>query len=159
LITEKEIWQALQDVKDPEIPTISLVDLGVVTGVHFDGENVRVTMTPTFVGCPAMDYMKREVEERLRQMPLKNVTVEINLDEPWSTNRITEAGRAALKKHGLAEPPKFTIEFELDVLEHLACPYCGSSNTQMKSPFGPTLCRTLHYCNNCRQAFEGFKPL
>lgn len=159
MLTEKEIWQALEDVKDPEIPTISLVDLGVVTGVEFDGENVRVTMTPTFVGCPAMDYMKREVEDRLKQLPLKNISVEVNLDEPWSTNKITERGREALKKHGLAEPPKFNIEFELDVLEHLACPYCGSADTQMKSPFGPTLCRTLHYCNNCRQAFEGFKPL
>jgi ring-1,2-phenylacetyl-CoA epoxidase subunit PaaD len=157
---EVAIWQALHDVKDPEIPTISLVDLGVVTGVEVaeDGA-VRVTMTPTFVGCPALDYMKRDVEERLRAMGIERFAVEVNLDVPWSSNLVTEEGRKRLLEHGLAPPPRFDGVLELTVLNDIACPFCGSRETTLQSPFGPTLCRTIHYCRSCSQAFEGFKPV
>jgi ring-1,2-phenylacetyl-CoA epoxidase subunit PaaD len=160
MITPNDILTALHDVKDPEIPTISLVELGVVTGVEVaeDGA-VRVSMTPTFVGCPAMDYMKRDVEERLRALGIEHFTVEVNLDVAWSTNLITDEGRKRLLEHGLAPPPAFEGVLELDVLSDIACPFCGSRNTTMQSPFGPTLCRTLNFCRNCSQAFEGFKPL
>jgi ring-1,2-phenylacetyl-CoA epoxidase subunit PaaD len=154
------IWRALGDVKDPEIPTISLVELGVITGVEIaDDGMVRVAMTPTFVGCPALDYMKRDVEERLRALGIERFTVEVNLDVPWSSNRVTDEGRKRLLEHGLAPPPRFEGVLELTVLNEIACPFCGSRETTLQSPFGPTLCRTIYYCRNCSQAFEGFKPV
>ena len=161
-MTEADIIQALHTVMDPEIPTISVVDMGVITGVQIlSSNNVLVTMTPTFVGCPAIDVMRKDAEAAVRGLGVEFVTVQVNYDIPWSTNRLTERGKAALLKHGLAPPMHFddTIELQLDILNDTACPFCGSHNTVMKSPFGPTLCRSLHYCNNCLQAFEGFKPV
>lgn len=161
-MTTEQIYTALHSVTDPEIPTISLVDMGVITGVEIiSDDNVRVTMTPTFVGCPAIDVMRADTEAAIRALGVKDVNVEVNFDEPWTTNRLTEAGREALLKHGLAPPEPFdnTVELKLEVLNNTKCPFCGSHDTDLKSPFGPTLCRSLHYCNSCSQAFEGFKPI
>ena len=160
-LTAERVLVALEDVRDPEIPTISVVDMGIITNVVvLDADTVRVAMTPTFVGCPAIDVMKHDVEQAVRSLGVEHVQVDVNFDVPWSTNRLTEKGRAALLKHGLAPPEQFdTLALELEVLNNVACPYCGSRNTTLKSPFGPTLCRSLHYCNACLQAFEGFKPL
>lgn len=159
MIYQEDVWLALRDVKDPEIPTLSLVDMGIITGVEIDNDNIKVSMTPTFVGCPAIEVMRSEVEERLSAMQPASLQVVVNLDEPWDSNRITDEGRAALKKFGLAPPPKYEMEFELEILERAACPYCGGTNTVMQTPFGPTLCRSIHYCNDCSQAFEQFKPI
>lgn len=160
-MTKEDVFQAIERVTDPEIPTISVVDMGIITGVEVvDDNTVRVAMTPTFVGCPAIDVMKHDVEQAVRELGVENVVVDVNFDVPWTTNRLTEKGRAALLKHGLAPPEPFdTLALELEVLNNVACPYCGSHNTTLKSPFGPTLCRSLHYCNACLQAFEGFKPV
>ncbi|MCE2504300.1 MAG: phenylacetate-CoA oxygenase subunit PaaJ [Chlorobi bacterium] len=155
-----DIWTALKEVMDPEIPTVSLVDLGVITHVEItDGNVARVKMTPTFAGCPAMDYMKNQVQEKLEEMGFDGVEVEMNFDEAWSSNRLTEEGRRDLAKHGLAPPPRFEGALQLDLLNDVPCPNCGSRNTELKSPFGPTLCRSLHYCKDCGEAFEQFKPL
>lgn len=160
MATLEQIWSALREVMDPEIPTISLVDLGVITDVSLDDKgNVRVEMTPTFAGCPAMDYMRNDVRRRLVELGFENPDVEMNLKVPWSTNRLTDRGREALKEHGLAPPKEYTGVLELDVLNDTPCPNCGSNETELKSPFGPTLCRSLHYCRSCGEAFEGFKPL
>jgi ring-1,2-phenylacetyl-CoA epoxidase subunit PaaD len=139
-MTSAEIISALHAVKDPEIPTISVVDMGIITDVQLaDHGGVRVFMTPTFVGCPAIDVMKHDVATAVRALGVEDVTVEVNYDVPWSTNRLTEQGKAALLKHGLAPPETFdTLTLELDVLNNVACPYCGSRNTTLKSPFGPT---------------------
>lgn len=159
-LTSEKVLAKLHDVKDPEIPGISVVDMGIITDVRVsEGNDVHVAMTPTFVGCPALEVMRAGVEASVRELEPASVTVDVTFDVPWSTNRLTEAGKAALLKHGLAPPQEFTLELELDVLDHVACPLCGSTNTTLKSPFGPTLCRSLHYCNNCLQAFEGFKPV
>lgn len=157
----QDIYDALQSVRDPEIPTISVVDMGIITNVIVrSDDDVHVTMTPTFVGCPAIDYMRRDVEAAVKGLGVTNVTVDVTFDAPWTTNRITEAGKKALLQHGLAPPEHFdTLTLNLEVLNNVACPFCGSHNTDLKSPFGPTLCRSLHYCNACRQAFEGFKPV
>ena len=157
--TKEDILQWLEVVKDPEIPVISLIDLGVITNVDVDQHGkVRVDMTPTFAGCPAMDYMKKDVEEVLREKDVE-FEVKISFESHWSSNRITEKGRAALKSFGLAPPAKYQVIPDLNILDKTPCPYCDSQTTEMKSPFGPTLCRSLHYCNNCRQAFEQFKPV
>ncbi len=159
MITANDVLQALYSVKDPEIPTISVVDMGIITDVAVNADGVVVTMTPTFVGCPAIDVMRADVQSAVEGMGVANVTVNVTFDVPWTTNRLTEAGKQALLKHGLAPPQPYDLELELTVLDHMACPYCGSTNTELKSPFGPTLCRSLHYCHVCLQAFEGFKPV
>jgi ring-1,2-phenylacetyl-CoA epoxidase subunit PaaD len=160
-LTAQHITEALHTVKDPEIPTISVVDMGIITGVHVAGDDVRVSMTPTFVGCPAIEVMRNDVESVVRGLGYTSVHVDVNFDEAWSTNRITEKGRAALLKHGLAPPQPFenTLTLQLEVLDNVACPVCGSRNTDLRSPFGPTLCRSIHHCNNCGETFEAFKPV
>jgi ring-1,2-phenylacetyl-CoA epoxidase subunit PaaD len=159
-MTVEDVYAALMNVKDPEIPTISIVDMGIVTDVTVsDTGDVHVTMTPTFVGCPAIDVMRRDAEEAVDQAGAASVRVDVTFDTPWTTNRLTEAGRAALLKHGLAPPVEYDTVLDLTVLNNAGCPYCASHNTTLKSIFGPTLCRSLHYCNNCLQAFESFKPV
>lgn len=159
-LTKEHILALLEEVKDPEIPVLSLVDLGVITGVEVTREDhVTVKMTPTFSGCPAMDYMKKDVERTLKKYGITRHTVTMSFDSPWDSNRISEKGRKALKEFGLAPPPAYELVPDLDILEYATCPYCSSNNTTLRTPFGPTLCRSMHYCHNCRQMFEQFKPL
>lgn len=156
---KEEILGILESVMDPEIPTLSIVDLGIVTGIETDsGNKLQITLTPTFSGCPALRVMEQLVHEKLLEHGYDN-EVKTSFDVQWNSNMISEKGLAALKKHGLAPPPKHEGYIELDVLSDTPCPLCGSRNTTLKSPFGPTLCRSLHYCNNCKNAFEGFKPV
>lgn len=153
------IYHALEEVMDPEIPTISIVDLGIVTGVEIKNNDIYIKLTPTFSGCPALRVMEQLVLEKLTPITTGKVNVETNFDVSWNSDMITEKGRQMLLKHGLAPPPKHEGYIELDVLSDISCPHCGSRNTEMKSPFGATLCRSMHYCNNCMQAFEQFKPV
>jgi ring-1,2-phenylacetyl-CoA epoxidase subunit PaaD len=154
------ILEWLEEVKDPEIPVLSLVDLGVITGVTIEGhDRVRIVMTPTFVGCPALDMMKSEVTEVLTRRGIQHIDIEISYRKPWSSDLISEKGKVALKKFGLAPPPATHLFTDLDVLEHIACPRCNGTDTELKNAFGPTLCRSIHYCNTCHEAFEQFKPL
>jgi ring-1,2-phenylacetyl-CoA epoxidase subunit PaaD len=156
----EEVKNWLQEVKDPEIPVLSLLDMGVITKLELsETGKVTVHMTPTFVGCPAMDAMKKGVEEVLQKNGIQEKEVIISFEKPWTSDHLTEKGREALLKFGLAPPPLHGQVIELDILEHVECPYCKSKNTILKSPFGPTLCRSLHYCDNCKQAFEQFKPI
>lgn len=160
MVTKEEILKALEDVKDPEIPTISVVDLGIVTEVIIDNKNsVTVTLTPTFAGCPALKVIEDLVKDRVLSLQVKGVEVKTTYHKPWNTNKITEKGREMLKKHGLAPPPLLNGFVQIDLLKYVSCPYCGSKNTELKTPFGPTLCRSIHYCHNCMQAFEQFKPV
>ena len=160
ITTSSQILGLLQNVKDPEIPVISLIDLGVITEVSIDSnQKVKVEMTPTFVGCPAMDYMVADVKETLLKNGINDHEVNVSFKKHWSSNNITEAGRKALKEFGLAPPPKYDLVVDIDILEQTPCPFCNSTNTELKTPFGPTLCRAMHYCNTCLQAFEQFKPV
>ncbi|MTI40915.1 1,2-phenylacetyl-CoA epoxidase subunit PaaD [Fulvivirga lutimaris] len=159
MYSEAQILEWLEEVKDPEIPVLSLVDLGVITNIDINEHRVAVTMTPTFVGCPAIDYMKQDVIEVLNSYGIDNVDVQVNFDEPWNSNKITEKGRKALKEFGLAPPPKHNLIVDIDILDNIECPNCGSNNSVMKTPFGPTACRSIHFCNNCKETFEQFKPL
>ena len=154
------IYRWLEEVKDPEIPVLSLVDLGVITAVNIEEDLVKIEMTPTFVGCPALDMMKSEITEVLKKNGIEHVAIEISYRIPWNSDRISEKGRQALKKFGLAPPPSHhELITDLDVLEHVACPRCNGTDTELKNAFGPTLCRSIHYCNTCREAFEQFKPI
>lgn len=159
-MTKELVLTWLEDVKDPEIPVLSLIDLGVITEVDVSNGQVRVEMTPTFVGCPAMDYMRNEVVAVLKAHGIENPEVNVTLKKSWSSDHISEKGKAALKKFGLAPPPGLQgVIQDIEILEHAVCPRCNSTNTVMRSPFGPTLCRSLHFCNDCKEAFEQFKPL
>jgi ring-1,2-phenylacetyl-CoA epoxidase subunit PaaD len=156
---EEQIYAWLEEVKDPEIPVLSLVDLGVITSIKFDFPKVKIELTPTFVGCPALDMMKDDIIEVLKRKGIEQVEVEVSFRKTWTSDLISEKGKEALKKFGLAPPPSRQIFVDLEVLEHAACPRCDGTNTELKNSFGPTLCRSIHYCHDCREAFEQFKPL
>lgn len=159
MLTQEQVYTWLEEVKDPEIPVLSLVDLGVITGVTITDQGVHIEMTPTFVGCPALDFMKAEIEEVLHKHGVKNISIDVTFRKAWTSDLISEKGKQALKQFGLAPPPSRELFIELDVLEHAVCPRCNGSDTELKNTFGPTLCRSIHYCNSCKEAFEQFKPL
>jgi ring-1,2-phenylacetyl-CoA epoxidase subunit PaaD len=158
-ITEDMVLTWLEDVKDPEIPVLSLVDLGVIRNVEIQGNNVLLALTPTFVGCPALDMMKEDIISNLKNHGIADVKISVTFKEPWTSNMISEKGKQALKKFGLAPPPSNDLITDLEVLEHAVCPRCDGTNTELKNVFGPTLCRSIHYCVDCREAFEQFKPI
>jgi ring-1,2-phenylacetyl-CoA epoxidase subunit PaaD len=153
------VLKLLEQVKDPEIPVLSLVDLGVITAIETRDQDVKITMTPTFVGCPALDMMKSDITEVLLKNGFSNVDIEVSFASPWNSDMISEKGKIALKKFGLAPPPSTSLIQDLEVLEHVTCPRCNGTNTELKNAFGPTLCRSIHYCNTCHEAFEQFKPV
>ena len=156
-ITEEQIVVALRDVYDPEIPNLSIVDLGIYRGSVIGPGGLSVTITPTFVGCPALDLMREMVSERLTAVfPGTPVTVAVTLDRPWTTDQISDTGRERLRQSGFAPPPKGNL-IRLEPV--VACPYCGAHDTRLENPFGPTLCRAIYYCRACRQPFEQFKAV
>jgi ring-1,2-phenylacetyl-CoA epoxidase subunit PaaD len=157
-ITREEVLKWLDEVKDPEIPVLSIVDLGVITKIEIGENKVEVEMTPTFVGCPALEIMKQEVVNVVSKHGVGHAVVTISFKKPWSSDMISEKGRVALKKFGLAPPPTGVIN-DIDLLELAECPRCSGTNTEVRSPFGSTLCRSIHYCLDCKESFEQFKPL
>jgi ring-1,2-phenylacetyl-CoA epoxidase subunit PaaD len=168
---EQAVWAALADVHDPEIPAVSIVDLGVVRRVEVGPGRLGVELLPTFVGCPAVDLMRSAVEERLQGFaPIVEATV--TFAEPWTSERITPEGRRRLRESGFAPPvPELRrladhdaaegVELDrlLPLLPVAECPYCGSRATTLENAFGPTLCRAIYHCTACRQPFEQFKTV
>jgi ring-1,2-phenylacetyl-CoA epoxidase subunit PaaD len=161
VVTAETVWQALAEIPDPEIPVISLVDLGVVRNVEVKDGRVRVAFTPTFLGCPAQEVMRDAIAASIRELGAEP-DVEVVLDDSWSTDRISPAGREKLRASGFAPPaPREAGGPQLVQLERGAfrCPYCGSTDTRLENIFGPTPCRSLRYCVSCRQPFEQFKTI
>ena len=161
MVTAAEVWDALAEIPDPELPVISLVDLGVVKDVRVEDETVHVEFTPTFLGCPALEVMRRRMEERIADLGAEP-DVEVVLDDSWSTDRISAEGREKLRAAGFAPPtPRQATAPKLVQLRTAAfrCPYCGSADTRLENIFGPTPCRSLRYCASCRQPFEQFKTI
>jgi ring-1,2-phenylacetyl-CoA epoxidase subunit PaaD len=161
VVTADAVWAALGEIPDPEIPVVSLVDLGVVRDVVVDGDRVRVAFTPTFLGCPALDSMRRALEETISALGARP-EVEVVTDDSWSTDRISAAGREKLRAAGFAPPaPRASGETTLVQLRSGAfrCPYCGSVETRLENIFGPTPCRSIRWCEGCRQPFEQFKTI
>ena len=158
MVTAERVWQALAEIPDPEIPSISLVDLGVVRDVSVSNGTVRVRFTPTFLGCPAVEVMQTMMADRIREL---GAEPEIEVaEEGWSSDWITEEGRRKLEESGFA-PPSGSGPATLLQIQTAAhrCPYCGSEDTRLENLFGPTPCRSIRYCNACRQPFEQFKTL
>jgi ring-1,2-phenylacetyl-CoA epoxidase subunit PaaD len=151
---ESVVWAALEDVHDPEIPAVSVIDLGVIGRVETAPGRVNVELLPTFVGCPAIEVMRSSVEDRLREFA-DDVEVQISFSPPWTTDRITPLGRQRLRESGFGPPGRDALD--LPILPVAECPFCGSLNTTLENAFGPTLCRAIYHCADCRQPFEQFK--
>jgi len=161
VVTEAQVWDALAAIPDPEIPVVSVVDLGVVRDVRVDAGRVRIEFTPTFLGCPALETMRDQMAATITELGAEP-EVKVVLDDSWSTDRITPEGREKLRAAGFAPPvPRSEGTPQLVQLESNAfrCPYCGSRDTALENIFGPTPCRSLRYCRSCRQPFEQFKTI
>lgn len=160
--SQEDVWRLLETVMDPELPIISVVDLGVVREVSVEEGGVRVTLTPTFSACPALRVMQDEIKATLKPF-FADVTLETKLSPPWSSDWLTEGAKDKLAAFGIA-PPQPTSLGGGDALITLQsaptpCPHCGSFDTTVKNTFGPTLCKALLYCNRCQEPFEGFKTV
>lgn len=157
------LWDALAGVADPEIPAVSVVDMGMIEKAEVDAEGrASIVVLPTFSGCPAIDVIKQDVAAAAAAVPhVTAVAVETTFDPPWTTARITPAGRAKLKAFGLAPPTGSgpVLITNIGLPARATCPFCGSDDTANENAFGPTPCRALYYCNSCRNPFEQFKPV
>jgi ring-1,2-phenylacetyl-CoA epoxidase subunit PaaD len=161
VVTADEVWRAFAQIPDPEIPVVSLVDLGVIRSVDVRDGQVEVEFTPTFLGCPALEVMKRALEAKVAELGAEP-EVRVVQDDSWSTDKITPAGREKLRAAGFAPPaPRDAAAPKLVQLQAkvFRCPYCGSTQTRLENIFGPTPCRSLRYCESCRQPFEQFKTI
>ena len=159
---ERRVWDALHEVADPEIPAVSVVDMGMVSAVAVDDGVATIVVLPTFTGCPAIDVIKQDVAAAVSRVDgVSDAQVRITYEPPWTTERITPTGRRKLKQFGLAPPTGSGPALITDIgLPKIAtCPFCGSTNTRNENPFGPTPCRALYYCDACRNPFEQFKPV
>ena len=159
---EPAVWEALERVVDPEIPAVSVVDMGMIRDVRVQDGSVHVVVLPTFTGCPAISLIERDVRDAVAALDgVDRVTVKMSFDPPWTTDRITERGRERLTRFGLAPPtgdgPVMVTHIGLPA--SAVCPFCGGRDTRNENPFGPTPCRALYYCNSCRNPFEQFKPV
>jgi ring-1,2-phenylacetyl-CoA epoxidase subunit PaaD len=161
MVTAAQVWNAFAEIPDPEIPVVSLVDLGVIRSVDVRDGHVHVEFTPTFLGCPALEVMKRALEQKVAELGAQP-EVQVVQDDSWSTDKITPQGREKLRTAGFAPPaprdagaPKL-VQLQSNVFR---CPYCGSTETRLENIFGPTPCRSLRYCTSCRQPFEQFKTI
>ncbi len=149
--SDQTIWQALGDVEDPELP-IAITEMGLVHAVAVEGGVVKVELLPTFIGCPALEVIRHRVLRRLMALDgVDGADVVFRFDPPWTVDRMSEAGRARLIAHGMSVP-------RAHLAEPAVCPVCGSTNTALENPFGPTLCRAIYYCRDCRNPIERFKP-
>ncbi|MBT2735727.1 1,2-phenylacetyl-CoA epoxidase subunit PaaD [Bacillus sp. ISL-7] len=157
LLTSEEIYKLLENVKDPEINTVSILDLGMVENVEISGSDVSVKILPTFLGCPALSIIQKNVETAVKQLPsVDGVSVEFLRSPSWTSDRITEKGKAGLKVFGISPPPR---QMKEDGSWHIDCPYCESTYVTMENIFGPTACRSILYCKSCKNPFEAMKPM
>ncbi len=167
-LSNERVWAALASVHDPEIPPCSIVDLGIVERVAVSDGLIEVDLLPTFAGCPALDIIEEDVKAALHPVSEgRTVHVRFVYSPPWTSDRITSEGREALRGYGVTLPFSVAVSpgktfVPLSAIDKQppaqTCPFCGSRETVLESAFGPTLCRSIHFCRACRNPFEGFKP-
>ena len=160
---EARVWDILSKIPDPEIPVLSILDLGVVRKVEFDKQYPIITITPTYSGCPAMQRFESDIKEALEKAGFENIEVPMVYEPAWTTDWISDEGRRKLKEYGIAPPEETTANkkalfFEEDIIT-VTCPRCNSKNTKLESQFGSTACKALYKCNDCMEPFEYFKCL
>jgi ring-1,2-phenylacetyl-CoA epoxidase subunit PaaD len=155
----QHIWDLLEQVHDPEVPVLTILDLGVVRDVIADDKAVEVVITPTYSGCPAMDMISVEIKAVLQDNGFPDPKVNLVLKPAWTTDWISEAGRKKLKEYGIAPPEGKVVDKSVLFAEEkkVQCPHCESRNTELKSQFGSTACKSLYQCLDCREPFDYFK--
>lgn len=158
MVTEKEIWELLEQVSDPEVPVLTIVDLGVVRGVELEGNHCKITITPTYSGCPAMKFIEKGIEDVLKDKV--DLEIDTKLSPAWTTDWLSEAGKNKLRDYGIA-PPENEVDKSVLFAEPtvVPCPWCHSKNTRMVSQFGSTACKAHYQCNDCLEPFDYFKCL
>lgn len=162
-----DVWAWLEDVKDPEVPVLSVVELGIVRDVRLDDGTVTVTITPTYSGCPAMVEIEQEIVRALGAHGVDRVRLETVYAPAWTTDWMSDAAKRKLEAYGIAPPARVAHEPDVVAIQSrrsltaralVACPFCGSHETELRSEYGSTACKAIHFCRSCQQPFEEFKP-
>ncbi|MFN5417041.1 MAG: 1,2-phenylacetyl-CoA epoxidase subunit PaaD [Flavobacteriia bacterium] len=158
MVTEKKIWDLLEQIADPEIPVLTIIDLGVVRTIEIANEKATITITPTYSGCPAMQVIEDDIKALLK--PIIEVEIKYTLSPAWTTDWISESARIKLREYGIA-PPEHEVDKSVLFAEptKVPCPRCSSKNTRMVSQFGSTACKAQYQCNDCQEPFDYFKCL
>lgn len=163
LLSTSKIWSWLEEVTDPEIPVLNVVEMGIVRDVEIEDNRVVVKITPTYSGCPAMNTIELEILKKLEEKGIKSFRILTDYKETWTTNWMTDNAKRKLKEYGIAPPDKTDANSENYLIglknsqKVVPCPYCASTKTKLQSEFGSTACKAQYYCNNCEQPFEHFK--
>lgn len=156
----KPIWDLLEQIPDPEIPVLSIMDLGIVRRVHSENDTLIVTITPTYSGCPAMNQFEDDIVAKLKANGIEDVKIEMTYDPPWTTEWINDDARKRLEEYGIAPPVRGTQDKGIlfkEGVKNVGCPVCKSTNTGLISQFGSTACKALYKCNDCLEPFDYFK--
>ena len=152
-IDKKTLLTFLEEIKDPEVPVLSIIDLGIVRDVKWNDDELEIIITSTYSGCPAMDMIAANIRSELATLGFKKIKITYSLSPPWTTDWMSEEGKRKLQKYGIAPPDKrFTIP-----KDGVECPLCHSENTRLISEFGSTACKALYQCNECKEPFDFFK--
>jgi ring-1,2-phenylacetyl-CoA epoxidase subunit PaaD len=154
------IWDLIKEIPDPEIPVLTITDLGVIRDVTLEGEKVIVTITPTYTGCPAMNQFEDDIKSTLHENNYPEVEIVITYDPPWSTDWLSEEAKLKLQKYGIAPPQEMTSDKNYLIGQskrNVICVQCKSTNTKMISQFGSTACKALYQCEDCKEPFDYFK--
>ena len=151
-LSEKKILKILEDVQDPEIPVLNIVEMGIVREINISDEKVQINITPTYMGCPAMNMIENEMLDILYDNGINNVKVRTVYSPAWTTDWLSDETKSKLKEYGIAPPRAVT-----DLLDKIECPFCNSNSTKLTSEFGSTACKSSHFCDACHQPFEHFK--
>ena len=159
MVTEQNIWHLLEEVKDPEVPVLSIVDLGIVRQVSTEDDQINIIITPTYSGCPAMDVINMDIRLKLIEKGYRKINIQQSLSPAWTTDWMSDEGKRKLKAYGIA-PPNQKQQFctsEMFAEEAVQCPRCSSYNTRLVSQFGSTACKAMYQCSDCKEAFDYFK--
>ena len=158
-LSKEKIVSLLAEIPDPEIPVITIIELGIIRDVIIQGDNVEIIITPTYSGCPAMKQIEVDIKTKLNEHNIKNVTIKLVYHPAWTTDWIPEEANKKLKKYGICPPEKTTADKGalMGKKKILECPHCKSTNTEMISQFGSTACKALFKCNDCKEPFDYFK--
>ncbi|MGZ3846329.1 MAG: 1,2-phenylacetyl-CoA epoxidase subunit PaaD [Flavisolibacter sp.] len=159
LLQGETIWKILEEVKDPEVPVLSVVDLGIIRSVSISGDAIEIIITPTYSGCPAMDVIRMDIRLKLIEKGYRNINIRQELSPAWTTDWMSEEGKRKLKAFGIAPPnPKQQFcKTEMFQQEAVQCPLCDSWHTELISQFGSTACKSMYRCLDCKEAFDHFK--
>ncbi len=159
--TIQDVWKILEQIPDPEIPVISVVELGIIRALRYEGHTLIITITPTYSGCPAMSAISIDINNNLRENGIIDFKIETVYQPAWTTDWMSKEAKEKLRVYGIA-PPNDQVKHKLNVLtgdhdEEVKCPHCGSENTNLTSQFGSTACKALYKCNSCLEPFDYFK--